>query len=328
MTDKQQAIPTDKDKEEQELEEAEAAYQEELGNPEEAAADMQAELIRTEREETAKEYQDILIAMGFTRYDNKEEGIACKLKTGLLQIGRTFNEKSPTGYMWVKCLEDSAFGKTGEFLKKDACMKIPQVKLFYDIRNGELPIPEATVQGKVVGKSDKAVQIQFEEFGQIRTEWWGFGALKKDKEGVHYVPASYSKETKNYAAKMQVPRDLILVNYEAELKDAETTTTTTDTGKHEEEVKKEEVAKGTVADMVVPKGTPPHSGEEYTDMREQVIIEDFIKKYVGILARVTESVAAEDRIPDREKGYAVKFIYYSVKGALENGKGGDHEEQV
>ena len=54
---------------------------------------------------------------------------------------------------------------------------------------------------------------------------------------------------------------------------------------------------------------------------------ELITKYLEILAQVTEAVNAEERIPDREKGYAVKFIYYSVKGAIENG-GDHHEEQA
>ena len=53
---------------------------------------------------------------------------------------------------------------------------------------------------------------------------------------------------------------------------------------------------------------------------------ELIAKYTDMLAQVTEAVNAEDRIPDREKGYAVKFIFYSVRGAMENGKGGDREE--
>ena len=72
---------------------------------------------------------------------------------------------------------------------------------------------------------------------------------------------------------------------------------------------------------------PPLEGE-YTDMRQEIRIEELIKKYVGILERVTAAVEKAEGIPDREKGYATKFIYYSVKHALENGKGGDHEEQV
>ena len=55
-------------------------------------------------------------------------------------------------------------------------------------------------------------------------------------------------------------------------------------------------------------------------------VPELIAKYTDMLAQVTEAVNAEDRIPDREKGYAVKFIFYSVRGAMENGKGGDREE--
>ena len=55
-------------------------------------------------------------------------------------------------------------------------------------------------------------------------------------------------------------------------------------------------------------------------------VDELIYKYLDILAKVTEAVNAEDRIPDREKGYGTKFLFYKVTAALENG--GDHEEQV
>ena len=55
-------------------------------------------------------------------------------------------------------------------------------------------------------------------------------------------------------------------------------------------------------------------------------VPELISKYLDILVQVTIAINAEDRIPDREKGFATKFLYYSVKGAIENG--GDHEEQV
>ena len=56
-------------------------------------------------------------------------------------------------------------------------------------------------------------------------------------------------------------------------------------------------------------------------------VPELIAKYTEMLAQVTEAINAEDRIPEREKGYGIKFVYYSVKDALENGnKGGDHEE--
>lgn len=42
-------------------------------------------------------------------------------------------------------------------------------------------------------------------------------------------------------------------------------------------------------------------------------VAELITKYVEMLSQVTEAVAEEERIPDREKGYAVKFVYHSVK---------------
>ena len=53
-------------------------------------------------------------------------------------------------------------------------------------------------------------------------------------------------------------------------------------------------------------------------------VPELIAKYTDMLALVTEAVMAEERIPDREKGYGVKFIFDAVKDAMENG--GDHEE--
>ena len=55
-------------------------------------------------------------------------------------------------------------------------------------------------------------------------------------------------------------------------------------------------------------------------------VDELVAKYLDILVKVTIAVKNEDIISDREKGFATKFLYYSVKGAVENG--GDHEEQV
>lgn len=305
MDERQQSIPIDEEVE-RELEDAAQAFFENEGNPEEAAADVQAEMARTAKEETAKKYQDILIALGFIRYDNKEKGITYKLKVGPLQIGRTFTEKYPIGNTWVRYLTDCEHGKKDEFLKRDECKQIPQVALFYRIRDGELPIPEATVAGKVVSKSDKAIQIQFAEFGQIRTEWWGFGALKKNEGGTNYVPASYSKETEKYNAKMKIPRDIILENYEAELKEASLVAQTDTTEEKRELLKKpDELAKTDLQ----PTGK---STMGKVIKREPTEYTQAIAKYTNILAEVTEAIFVEDRIPTREKGYAVKFVYYSV----------------
>ena len=196
--------------------------------------------------EKIQEYQNILLALGFIRYDNGEKGIAYKLHVGSLQIGRTFTEKIPVGTMWAKCLIDCEHGKKGVFLKREQLKEIPQVALFYHVRDGELSIPASDVMGNIVGKSEKAIQVVFDEFEESRTEWWGLGALKKSEEGIMYVPASYSKQTETYAAKMQVPRDILLLDYEAELKKAPMAVSTGDvhTEEHTEKVKKGTLAEG------------------------------------------------------------------------------------
>lgn len=289
MGEQQQAL-----KEEQELEEAEKQFEE--GNKT-IAAQQSGE---PTKEETAKRYQNILIALGFTKYDNKEKGIACKLKAGQLLIGRTFTEKNPTGNMWVSCLVDCEHGKKGEFLKRDQCKQIPQVNLFYRIRDGELPIPEPTVIGTVVGKSEKAIQIQFDEFGvgYYEMQWWGFRAVYSSVEGVEYIPASYSKETENYNAKMQVPRDIILENYETELEKAPLTTQTDITKEKEGEEKAE---KGTLADAIHKEPVPLTEDEKPT-----------VDYYVNLIGEITEKVRAEERISEREQGYAISKVFDAI----------------
>lgn len=267
--------------------------------------------------------KDILVALGFTRYDNREKGIAYKIHVGPLQIGRTYSEKYPIGNMWVRCLKDCEYGKAGDFPKRDECKKIPLVALFYKIRDGELPIPESTVIGKVVGKSEKAVQIQFEEFGQRRIETWGFGALKKTKEGTDYIPASYSKETEHYSPKMQVPRDIILENYEVELEEAPLTMQTDTTEEKDVKQKEEWVNAQKPEDREREK--TEHITMDKVIKREPTDHTEPILKYIDILAEVTERVFAEDRIPSRQKGYSIKYVFDEVMAELKNSKGDNHE---
>ena len=298
MAEQKQKVLLDGEKEEQELEDAETAFR---------AGDKVVDLEKPSKEETAKRYQDILISLGFAFYDNKEKGISCKLKAGSLQIGRTFTDKHPIGNMWVKCVNDCDFGKKGEFLKTDQCKQIPQVSLFYRIRDGELAIPEPTVTGKIIGKSAKAVQMQFDEFGETKTDWWGFGALKKDKEGITYVPASYSKETEKYTPKMQVPRDIILLNYDDELK-AALQVTQTETAEKREEPKEEKKAqpteKSTLAEAISQKKEPGATQIEGA--------KPTVDYYINLIAEITEKVGAEGRISDRERGYAISKVFDAI----------------
>ena len=235
------------EEEERELEAAESEF---MGGPTEGEEGTQPKVAQQAMTQKAliEHYQEILIALGFTRYDNGDKGIAYKLNVPPLQVGRTFTTVMPIGNMWVRCLEDCEYGKKNEFMKREDIKQIPQVDLFYRIREGELPIPESNVSGKIVGKSEEAVHIQFTEFSRIETKWWGLGALKKTHEGITYIPASYSKKTQKYDAKMQVPRDIILTDYDAELKNVPTTATG-DTGRHAEEPT-EKVEKATLAEAL------------------------------------------------------------------------------
>lgn len=250
-------------------------------------------------EEEIKRYQDILIALGFTRYDNGDNGIAYKLHVGPLQIGRTFTTVMPIGNMWAKYLVDCEHGKKGGFMKRGDIKLIPQVDLFYKIREGELPIPEPNITGKIVGKSEKAVQIQFSEFNQIRTEWWGFGALKRSQEGITYVPASYSKETEKYHAKMQVPRDILLSDYEVELKNVPLSVSGGDVGHTEQLV--ESVEKQTLAEVIQPT-------EPVLSVEKEKLTVDY---YVQLIGEITEKVKAEERISKGEWGYAINMVFHA-----------------
>ena len=315
MAEDQQAILSDEEAD-RELAEAEKEFDE-----------------QTKEETTIKKVddtpltKDILIALGFIRYDNKEKGIAYKLHVGPLQIGRTYNEKYPKGNMWVRCLKDCEYGKKGDFPTRDECKQIPQVAIFYRIRNGELPIPESVVYGTVVGKSEKAVQIQFDEFGldQFEIQWWGFRALKKNEEGMNYVPASYSKETENYNAKMLVPRDIVLEYYEAELAAAPLTTQTDTTKEKDASTEKKDAPtdNSTLANVIHKEPVTLTEGEKPT-----------VDYYVNLIGEITEKVKAEERISEREHGYAINMVFNAItrdtRTALiaELKNGGSQEEQA
>ena len=246
-----------------------------------------------------QEYQDILLALGFIRYDNKGKGIAYKLHVGSLQIGRTFTEKTPVGTMWVKCLVDCEHGKKGEFLKRGQLNQIPQVALFYLIRDGKLSIPGQNVIGEIVGKSEKAIQVVFDEFEESRTEWWGLGALKRGEDGVNFIPASFSKETESYAAKMQVPRDILLLNYEEELGKAPLAVSGSDDGHKEQATEK--VERSTMVEAIHPKGAvPPVEKGKLT-----------VDYYVQLIGEITEKVKAEERISKGEWGYAINMVFHA-----------------
>lgn len=203
--------------EDEENEEDDAEIREGVGEKEDSTIIKRWDTHKMSVEQKAEFYQRILVSLGFTRYDNGEKGIVCKLRTRELLIGRTFNSQHPTGRFWAKCLADCEFGEKDEFVREERLREIPLVDLFCCIRDGELSMPQPEVTGTVVGRSERAVQVQFIEFGHVKTEWWGMKAIKRNSKGEHFIPAGFSRQTDTHPAKMIVPRDIILPNYVSEL---------------------------------------------------------------------------------------------------------------
>ena len=291
---------------EREFVEAEETFKEELGVEEPTG------------EETAKRNQQILTALGFKKY---EDAGVVKYNIRVLdtKIGVTFNETNPLGKVWAYKVPEGTEEK--EFLKNGDLKQHPLIQKYHAIQEGKEPMPEISVTGKITEKRGKAIKVEIEENGEKKEIYYGQGAVKKDKDG-YFIPAGFSKAVKDkHDAKMVVPRGIRLPDYETQLAQAPVADTTEE--KKELPKKPDELAKTEL--QPTPKTTMDEviKPTDYTDL---------IAKYTNILAEVTEAVLAEDRIPSREKGYAVKFIYYSVKGALENGNensnGGDQKEQV
>ena len=203
-----------------EFEEAEEMLSEE--EKEQVAREYEHEEIETEEsdEAKAKRYQEILTALGFKCYDNAERGVVYKQKIGNLQVARQFDKKYPLGRFWVRITQDCEWGKAGEFLPVDKLREVPIIKLFDRIRDGELPMPEPQVTGHVIEKTEKAVRIEFEEFGEVKSRWWGCAAVKRNEKGMRFIPAGFSRQTEKHEAKMVVPRDILLPDYERELEEA------------------------------------------------------------------------------------------------------------
>ena len=314
MTDQQQ-IPTG-DKEEADLEKAEEEFKEEFGSDMVNAAE-------PPKEQTAEQNQQILKALGFKRYEDVGV-VKWNIHVLDIKIGVTFNETNPLGKIWAYKIPEGDEDK--EFLKNGDLKNHPLIQKYEAVKEGKEPLPEISVTGKILEKRGKAIKVEITENGETKEIFYGQGAVKKDNEGNYFIPAGFSKggkdkEGKERDSKMNLPRDIQLPDYLAQLSQVPTA----DAAKEQEEDKAEikPTEKATLGEVIASKeseGATLPEGETPT-------IPEIIARYLEILSLVTEAVAKEDRIKDREKGYAVKFIYYSVKEAIENGKGGDHEEQ-
>ena len=311
----QEQIPTDAEAE-AEFKAAEEAFEEK--------AKQEAKQIETGEQKTsdskdlpltAKQNQQILGALGFKCYEDTGV-IKYNLRVLDIKIGVTFNENNPLGKIWAYKIPEGDEDK--EFLKNGELAEHPLVEKYIAIKEGKEPLPEISVTGKILEKRGKAIKVEITENGETKEIFYGQGAVKKDNDG-YFLPAGFSKATKDHEAKMAVPRDIRLPDYLTQLEQAPAA----DITKEKEELPKkpDELAKTDLqpTDKTTMDEVIKQEPTEYTEL---------IAKYTNMLAEVTETVLADDRIPNREKGYAVKFIYYSVKYAAEgNGKGGDHEGQ-
>ena len=291
MAEQQPISP--EEKEERELEDAEAAFQDE--DQTEAENNMQ-----------------ILIALGFTPHyhDKDPEGndeTNFGIKVMNTKIGVKFNDKNPTGKVWAYELTED---NKKEFIKNGDLKQLPLVQRYLDIQKGKKPIPKTTVTGRIIEKRGKGILIEIEEDGEKKEIFFGQGAVKRHDDGHHFIPFGFSKpSTDNPEGKMSVPRDVLVPGMDIEINSSQT--------------KAERKAKAPAATTI-----PIKNREEATPAQppaEKPTQAELIVQYVELLAQVTEAIEKEDRIPEREKGYGIKFVYYSV---LENGKNGGSQEEA
>lgn len=75
-------------------------------------------------------------------------------------------------------------------------------------------------------------------------------------------------------------------------------------------------------------GSEPIANDEQSTSKlksAQQTVPELIAKFVNLRAQVTESIRNDERIPEREKGYAINWVSDKVADAVEN-KGGNQEE--
>ena len=312
-----------KAEEDQELEDAEVEFSE-------------------DKQREAENNMQILTALGFTpHYHDKDKEGNDETNFGIrilnTKIGVKFNPENPTGKVWAYILTDD---NKKDFIKNGDLKTLPLVQRYLDIQAGKKPIPEPTVRGRIIERRPKSVLIEIEEDGEKKEIIFGWGAVKKHEDGHHFIPHGFSKPSKdNPEGKMYVPRDILL----PEMNPQPTTTNRADaevqrirrerdiykSPQVEEEQKalmaqrKREAQRAPAATTILVPAQPPVAKPT---VKGNLTVPELITKYREILAQVIIAVDADGRIPNQERGYAYKFLFYSVKHALENGKGGDQEE--
>ena len=291
------------EKKERELEEAEKYFSDATGD---VATDEEEGVLAIEQQkkdkntrEQANKNQQILIALGFTpHYHDKDKEGNDETNFGIrmmnTKIGVKFNAKNPAGKVWAyKLSEDSK----KNFYKNGDLNQIPLVQKYRLIQEGKEAIPAITVIGKIVEQRGGAIIIAITENGEKKECSFGLGAVKKDDDGA-FIPAGFSKATeKNPEQKMDIPRDIRLPDYETQLKQVPASAVT-----KEKDAQEEKVEKGIIADKI------PHK-EPLTLAEGEDPTLDY---YISLIGEITEKVDAEERISERERGYAISKVYDAI----------------
>ena len=274
--------------------------------------------------ETAKENQQILAALGFKLY-NDAGVIKYNIRVLDIKIGVTFNETNPLGKIWAYKIPEGDEEK--KFLKNGELKGHLLIKKYEAIKEGKESLPEISVTGKILEKRGKAIKVEITENGETEEIFFGQGAVKKDKDGNYFIPAGFSKGGKDKGgkerdAKMSLPRDIQLPDYLTQLKQAPAADTTKKEDVPKEKEKIPPTDKSTLADVIHKDPVTLAEGEKPT-----------VDYYVNLIGEITEKVDAEERIADRERGYAISKVFDAVtkdrRAALIaelKTKGGDHEE--
>ena len=304
-------MASEEEEEERELEDAEAEFSDEK---------------QTEKQTEAEQNQQILIALGFTsHYHDKDAEGNDETNFGIqilnMKIGVKFNDVNPAGKVWAYVLADD--GKK-EFIKNGNLKELPLVQRYMDIQSGKKPIPELTVTGHIIEKRGKGILVEIEEDGENKEIFFGQGAVKRHDDGRHFIPRGFSKPSKdNSDGKMCVPRDILLPEMDQKPRN-ENERVEARIAIEAQRMREEQGRAPAATTILTPaaeavKSTPPTDSEK-------------VSYYINLLAEITEKVGVEERIPEKERGYAISKVFDAITrdrrseliAELKNG--GSHEE--
>ena len=295
--------------EEQELEDAEAEFSDEE---------------QTEKQPEAENNMQILTALGFKRYDD-DDGTNFNIRILNTKIGVKFNPENPTGKAWAYILAED--GKK-DFIKNGSLKELPLVQRYLDIQAGEKPIPEATVTGRIIEKRSKSVVVEIEEDGEKKEIIFGWRAVKKHDDGHHFIPRGFSKPSSdNPDGKMEVPRDIRLPEL-----DPQPTTANRDREAEAQKIREEQgraPAATTIPISTAAEPAQPPTAKPTVKKNLSVPDSEKVDYYINLIGEITEKVGAEERIPEKERGYAISKVFDAITrdrrseliAELKNGKG-------